>query len=609
MKSLTTLWKCIAEDMAMRCCTSTNGSVEGIDKDLNYITMRSENEGLSFLTISLPSFGKDFQKSLDQGIVARDMFKDFKILRHGKLPVFLQGFSELVFDRRTGILLEEPDIDAILAIRQLTLIFSKLFILCSDARIEESMSGFVQCEQEVKENDALMESSDYDDFGRMSSLLFSSMFSKVDSDIYYGRHVPKHGPGATADKLTGNGKYLQRTWTDRLESYFPSGEFLFSNARYFNEHYDDIDFLEPGAELPVRVISVPKTQKTPRIIAIEPTCMQYAQQAVQELLYNEVDNCYLSDFIGFRDQTHNQRLARQGSRFGDLATLDLSEASDRVSNQLVKRMFSNWPHLHGAVEACRSRRADVPGEGIIRLSKYASMGSALCFPIEAMVFLTLTFLGIERARGYPFVHRKEFLPYVDRVRIFGDDIIVPVDTVHSVIHTLEHFGARVGVDKSFWIGKFRESCGKEYYSDHDVSIVKVRQLLPTNRKHVTEVISAVSLRNQLYYAGSWRAAKYLDSILERILRFFPYVEPSSSVLGRNSFLGYETEKICEHLHAPLVKGYVVVAKPPSDPLDGDGALLKFFLKRGSLPTADRKHLERAGRPRAVNIKPRLASPF
>ena len=316
MKSLTALWYEIAKDFAIRCCTSTTDLSQDIRKDMETLVRRSNDEGLSFLTITLPSFGKDFQKSLDQGIVARDMFLPFKRQSHGCLPVFLRGFTELVFDRHCGVVLSEPDIDAIQAVRQLTLIFGKVFLPCTSAREKVAMSEFVQCEQEVRESDSRLTSSDMDDFRRVSALLFSSMFTRIDKTIYDGSHVPKHGPGATADKLTGNGKYQLRTWTSRLEDYFPSGDFLFPNARYFNEHYDEITYLEPGDEMPVKVISVPKTQKTPRIIAIEPTCMQYAQQAVQEQFYTEVDRCFLSNFIGFLDQEPNQLLAREAPLMG-----------------------------------------------------------------------------------------------------------------------------------------------------------------------------------------------------------------------------------------------------------------------------------------------------
>lgn len=601
MKSPIVLWKKIAEESAIRCHTSATMDIKNVQGRVN-------NEGLSFLTITLPQFGKDFQKALDQGVVAHDMFRGFS--RHGGLPRFLGGFLELIFARDTGVLLPDPDIDAILAIRQLTLMFSKILLPCSDARERDAMQDYVQCEREVKQGDAVRTPDDLSEFSRIARLLFGRVFLKVDRNVRDLNIRPKHGPGATADKLRGNAKYLQRTWPARLEPYFPVGDYMFPNARYFSEHYDEVTFLEPEAELPVRVISVPKTMKTPRIIAVEPTAMQYAQQALLEDILDAIENdVHLNRLLGFSDQQPNQLMAEMGSHTGDLATLDLSEASDRVSNQLVLEMTRDFPHLQGAVQACRSKKADVPGYGILPLSKFASMGSALCFPFEAMVFLTCASLGIEKALSTRFTQRSQLMRALRGVRIYGDDIVVPTDTVFSVVDSLEHFGARVGASKSFWIGKFRESCGKEYYDGFDVSIVKVRRMLPTTRKHVPEIISSVSLRNQLYRAGYWETVKWLDSYLVKILKYFPWVESSSSVLGRESFLGYESQKQCEKLHGPLVKGWVISSRLPNDPLDGPGALLKYFLKRGDEPIADRRHLERAGRPRAVDIKPRWAKPY
>ena len=599
LKSLILLWKLVADDYATRCRTSTT-------MDYKLVQGRSKHEGLSFLTISLPTFGRDFQKGLNLGLVDRNSFQGFS-WRAG-LPQFLGGFLDLIFDRNSGVLLDKPDIDAILAVRQLTLMFGKTLLPCSDARVAKAMSEYVECDLEVGARDDCMISSDIEDFKRVARVLFSSMFSKVDSDVYHGNIVPKHGPGSTADKLLGNKKFLQRTWTSRLESVFPFGEFLFPSWSYYSE-FDSVDLLEPGEELPVRVIPVPKTQKTPRIIAIEPTAMQYAQQGLLESILTHIEgDDYLNMFLGFRDQSPNQQLAQKGSLTGDLATLDLSDASDRVSFRLVMEMVSCHPHLQRALDATRSRKADVPGQGVVSLSKFASMGSATTFPIEAMVFLTCVFLGIERSlntRCSPSLLKE----MKGKVRIYGDDIIAPMDHVHSIVDTLELFGAKVGLDKSFWIGRFRESCGKEYYEGHDVSIVKVRRLFPTQLKCVPEVISLVSLRNQLYKAGCWKAVKWLDRRIRDLLIHFPNVHDTSPVLGRFSFLGYETQREHKHLHSPLVKGYVVVSQPPIDKLDGPGALLKFFLKRGSQPAADRKHLERAGRPRAVDIKPRWASPF
>ena len=603
MKSLIALWNILANELAGRCGTSTT-------MDQKTVQGRIKHEGLSFFTITLSSFGKDFQKSLDQGIVARDSFSSFKKKGGTRLPSFLRGFSELVFDSGTGVLLPEPSIDAIFAVRQLTLMYSKMLIPCSIERERAAIDGFVQCEQEVKARDSLMFDSDYSDFRRLSNLVFRSLFSKLDGKIYRGEIVPKHGPGATADKLMGNQKFLQMTWTDRLEEVFHVGDFLFPSARHFAEHYDGLHFLEPGAEIPVKVITVPKTQKTPRIIAIEPTAMQYVQQGVLETITEGIrEDKLLFNLISSDSQEPNQQLARKGSSDGTLATLDLSEASDRVSNQLIRTMLADFPYLQRAVDACRSRKANVPGHGVIRLAKFASMGSALCFPFEAMAFLVMVLLGIEESIGHRFTNKHQISELVGQVRIYGDDIIVPVDHVHTVVNSLEYFGTRVGTDKSFWIGRFRESCGKEYYAGEDVSIVKARRFFPTRQQDAPEVMSLVSLRNQLYMSGCWKTVAWLDGQIGKVLSYFPNVLPTSPGLGRTSSLGYSTERMDEHLQAPMVKAHVPVAVIPRNPLEGHGALLKFFLKRGSMPAADGRHLERSGRPRAVDIKPRWVSPF
>jgi len=601
MKSLTSLWSVLANELAGRCGTSTT-------MDINTVLGRIKHEGMSFLTITLPTFGKDFQYCLDQGLVSPESFLSFR--KTGScLPSFLRGFTELVFDSGTGVLLEEPDIEAIYSVRQLTLMFSKMLLPCTPERESKAMADYVQCDKEVDYADSVLRDSDFSEFRRMGQLVFGPLFSKVDSDIYNGEIVPKHGPGATAEKLSSNGKYRSRYWTNRLESVFHVGDFLYPNIRHVDDCYDGVNFLEPGDETPSRVVSVPKTQKSPRIIAIEPSSVQYVQQGLLESITRHTQSSFLNGFIGSGSQKPNQLLAQKGSSDGSLATLDLSDASDRVSSKLVSELLARNVLSREAIFACRSQRASVPGEGVITLSKFASMGSALCFPIEAMVFLTIIFLAIEKEQGHRFTKQADLFSLLGSVRVYGDDIIVPIDYVHTVVDQLEYFGARVGRQKSFWTGRFRESCGKEYYSGHDVSIVKVRNKFPSHRQCVSEVVSLVSLRNQLYFAGCWRTVSWLDLRIRKVLKYFPDVEPTSSALGRHSFLGYVSEKEDEYLHRPLVKACVISSVSPRDPLDGPGALLKYFLKRGPSPRFDGSHLERAGRPRNVRIKTRWVTPY
>jgi len=106
--------------------------------------------------------------------------------------------------------------------------------------------------------------------------------------------------------------------------------------------------LSPQEELPTRLVAVPKTQATPRLIAEEPTVMQYIQQAIMQSLVPEIESNLISgSFTGFTDQAPNQLLARKGSEDGSLATLDLSEASDRVANWLVEELFGDFPNFFG----------------------------------------------------------------------------------------------------------------------------------------------------------------------------------------------------------------------------------------------------------------------
>jgi len=593
LKSLTELWNCLSSELGMVCQTSTT-------RDQETVKRRFEHEGDSFLTITLANFGQDLQKALDQGFVGHDQFPGFN--RAGGLPRFLGGFLDRVFDRKSGRLVDEPCVDAIFAIRQLTLLYGKILLPCSDARNKKAIQGFLDCESDIRRSDRTISHELLQEFKRISLLLFGDVMCEVDRAIYDGEIKPRHGPGATADGLRGNAKFDLAEWTHRLEDVFPYGDNAIPNWR-FNYRLDPVDIREPGRERPVKVTLVPKTLKTPRIIAIEPTCMQFMQQAIMEKIVKclETDQT-VAGMVGFQDQTPNQRMAKDGSMDGGLATIDLSEASDRVSNQHVRLMVSSFPWLAKGLDSTRSRKADVPGKGVHRLAKFASMGSALCFPIEAMVFTTVVIMGIQQSQRRQFT-RKDIKSYSGKVRVYGDDIIVPVNSLDHVVGMLESFGLKVNYNKTFGTGRFRESCGRDYYAGTDVTPVRIRHVFPSRRKHVTEVVAAVSLRNRLYEAGLWKTAFWMDRWIDPLLAGrYPYVHPESPVLGKVSFLGYDSQRLSPNTHQPQVKGWTVFSVIPDSKVSGEGALLKWFLKRGDEPFADRDHLERAGRPKSVDIR-------
>nr|QDH90002.1 MAG: RNA-dependent RNA polymerase [Leviviridae sp.] len=635
MKSLIALWSCTANELAVRCCTSAT-------RDITTVVSRAKHEGLWFLAVTLADFGKAFERCLDEGFVESSRFPGFAAKRtQGRdtgLPLFLGGFLTRVFDSQRGVLLDEPDIEAIYAIRQLTLMFSKIALPGPDhengrahqdhdrkvvdpSRGRAAISEYVQIENDVRAFDEMLDPQYLEDLYTMSNMLFGELFAKLDRDIQFGRTHPRHGPGVVADKLTSNGKWNQRTWTARLQEVIPFEDVLFPNrGEIYDSERELVNIVEPGQELPVKVTLVPKTLKTPRIIAIEPTAMQYAQQMIfRNILTAIKEDSLLYRLVGFDDQEPNRVLARKGSHNGDLATLDLSEASDRVSNRHVVAMLQDFPYLLAGVQASRSTKADVPGVGVLPLSKFASMGSALCFPMEAIVFVTICFLGIQRELSTTLSRSDVSKSFDGRVRVFGDDIIVPRDYVLSVVDELHTFGYKVNISKSFWTGRYRESCGREYFDGQDVSIVKIRHNIPSQRQDARGVIATVKARNQFYRSGLWQTVAYLDRHIEKLLIHFPNVAPTSPLLGRESFLGYQFQKLDPNYHSPLTKGYRVVAKPPPDVLEGAGAMTKCLLRyppslwgipRDNYsevdsvldPRVDTEHLERSGRPKHVSIK-------
>ncbi len=609
LKSLVKLFELTLHECGVICHVSTT-------HDLKRAMGRIEHEGLSFLTITLANFCRDFERSLDQGFVSPQHFVGFQ--RRGGLPLFLRGFLEQVFDAKTGALVDNPSVESIRCLRQLLLMWAKIEIPCTEKRVEKALQGYVDCERDVRRYDDWIGDEDLQDYRRISRLLWAEVFSEMDEVIYHGNISPKHGPGATADRLMGNQKWYSRYWTSRLEEVFPHMEYLYS--RYCVALASaDVNITEPEAEIPAKVITVPKTLKTPRIIAMEPSSMQFMQQGIHTLFVDTLGEFPTQNrIIGYLSQEPNRALARVGSLSGELATLDLSEASDRVSNRLVVAAMQDHPWLSKAVQATRSTKADVLGHGVIPLAKFASMGSALCFPIEAVVFCTIVFLGIERAQGIKAT-REMIKSHVGRVRVYGDDIIVPVDYALSVAETLETFGLKVNQNKSFWTGKFRESCGADFYDGEDVTVARVRNMFPQSQRDAAEIESLSSLRNQLYERGYWGVVRWLDSEIGKIIPY-PAVLASSSAIGKISFLGYQTDKTDPKLQRPMVKAVSLVARLPRNEIDGYDALNKWFRTQEKTPEfLDRfgyennplseDHLLRSGRPVSSDIKHGYYTPF
>jgi hypothetical protein len=564
-------------------------------RDLKTIRSRVKDEGLSFLTITLPTFCSDLEQALARGFIDSKHFLRFRKCR--AIPHFMRGMLSLIFDSETGRIYDENSRNAsvipsvVRCIRQICLTFKKVELNCTPSREKAALENFINVEHTFDVFEVPSEERRY--FDDVNRVLWSDMLR----GLHVSKLTPRHGPGATADRISGNRKYVWRSWYERLEPYFPIVGFGYLVSEDSERMLKDVTFVPIGHELPVRVTLVPKTLKGPRIIAIEPCCMQYTQQGIRDALYERIESYrFTSGSVNFSDQSVNQSLAMSASIDGQLATIDLSDASDRVPRDLALGMFDSNPDLRDAIEACRSTHALLPdGQIIGPLKKFASMGSALCFPIEAMYFYTICVMALLREMDLP-VSTRSLLKVKPMVHVYGDDIVVPVAYADAVLDHLRKYNCKVNTFKSFVTGRFRESCGVDAYGGEEVTPTYIRRMRPWNRRQASQIISWVSTANDFYLKGYWRTAQHMFSCVERILGPLPYVSSNSEALGRVSYLGYRTvERWSEKLHRFEVKAWVPRPVRRTDVLDDHGALMKSLLKLEGLndpwASRDERHLE------------------
>ncbi len=204
------------------------------------------------------------------------------------------------------------------------------------------------------------------------------------------------------------------------------------------------------------MFTVPKNATIDRVACKEPDLNMFLQKG----LGNQIRSCLRRVGIDLNDQTRNQELARLGAVTGSLMTLDLSSASDSVTYELVKAaMPSDWFFY---LNAFRSERTDIDGVEHVN-EMFSSMGNGFTFELESLLFF-----AIARTTAY-------FTGVRGKISVYGDDIIAPVGMGQDLISTLAFCGFTTNPDKSFMDGPFRESCGKHWHGDLDVTPFYLRR--------------------------------------------------------------------------------------------------------------------------------------
>jgi len=482
-------------------------SNKDLDMDRRTLCDRFESEGLSFLTKTLPLLGK----ALDLGLVETRFCVPREFKRAHKctgIPAFLQAYFKRVFDR-DGMLLEQADPGAVKHLRQVLFMLYKLELPYSEASEARVIANFEATERELE----LGGDSATDSLLAAASYIIRDVLDGFDPmDV-----MPKHGPGAVATGERLEEKWLFRRLYSGIHRVYPYYEYyIVGRGRELLDRlgwYKSLERRETGV---AKVVLVPKDSRGPRLISCEPLEYQWIQQGVGRKLVEHLESFGMTKGqINFTNQEINRSLALESSQTREYATLDLKEASDRVSVELVTRLFKHNEQVLRALLATRTTATKLPDGRILPLNKFAPMGSALCFPVEAFCFWAIAVAAIARR------YRLQRQEVGRRVFVYGDDIIVPTDWAPTVVEALELVRLKVNKSKCCITGNFRESCGMDAYKGVCVTPTRLKKLWVKSRNGSTYA-AYLAFAQQMHDKGYVRTADLVWKKVEQLYGFVPY---------------------------------------------------------------------------------------
>lgn len=476
-------------------------------KDLEVLASRVKAEGISFLTKTLPKLGK----ALDAGLVSGrlNVPREIKIA-HGTTsrPAFMQAYFSRVFGE-DGIILDEACPMCIKHIRQVCFLCYKLELPYAK-KLEDAVV------QQFKANEEALVSLELQATPVIEGAAY--LVRDVLKDYDVREIVPRHGPGSvsTGEKL--DDKWHFSRLVESIHQVFPYYDYIgVGRSRESIDWYKWYKSLRRVQHGEAKVVLVSKDSRGPRLISCEGLENQFFQQGIMRTLVPHIEASRLTrGRVNFSDQTVNRNLALNGSKTGEISTIDLKDASDLVSMQLVRLLFKHNPDFLRALEAVRAAATRLPSGEVLPLQKHAPMGSALCFPIMALSCWAVIVSAVARATRL----RPELVG--QSVFVYGDDIIVPTEWARISMQALTDVGLVVNEGKSCTSGFFRESCGMDAYKGVDVTPVRLRTVWTARSTDGEAYASYVSYANNLLANGYVAAYEFLLERLSSVYGGIPY---------------------------------------------------------------------------------------
>lgn len=473
-------------------------------RDVKFLATASELELLQ----ELPVVGKTLDRFLCEGRES-----DFGVADSGTLtPVQACRFPYLLDGVR------QHDADAIRAFRQVHHLYAKLELGVDS---DEAIISFIE------RQNSLPASLPRTPLVRVARHVADRILSNLDwKDI-----IPRHGPGALATgEKPWEKMHFKRRFLD-MDTLYPFDEYFFLNVSHLSDCLTSEGILCDDIEAShCKLVAVPKDFRGPRIIAMEALEKQWIQQGQRRVLVRRLESHSLTrGYVNFASQDVNRRLALRSSQDGNYATLDLKDASDRVSVALVDSIIGSPANEY--LHASRSRTVLLPGGSEIPLRSFSPMGSAVCFPLESLIFyaLSLSAVYLNSSPTSLWPSDRELKKLLGTVYVYGDDLVVRHDHAMAVIDALTSVGLVVNSGKCCIAGRFRESCGVDAYNGQEIQPVRI--------KHLPSRSTPSSFPSSCSYLNMFRQRRMMNShdfLLKEVMNTFgtvPYLTCHSDPCG------------------------------------------------------------------------------
>ncbi len=518
------------------------------ERDRNRSLHELAGRGLRFLTIDLPAVRKHLDKCLGVNLYTPSgLYLCGRVSRRVVVPAFGKDLYLQIF-HKDGKLRDDANPSAVSDLRQLFDTLGKLKVQCEEKYIDEEVQNFLTNELELRTPTMDWEADQFtdlstslrkchfrdgnsyhsNDIGFLQDDGKSITLHPADADVVQnvcdrissafgdlhdesrGRSlkVPKHGPGRVSNLPRGWSKSDFSFWPAKLDRIFPFD--FYATPDLGQSGMDDDNVLtHVNHEHASKLIAVPKTATGPRLIGSEPNYHQWCQQLIRSQLEETVKQTPLRFSISFGDQRPNRRLALEGSITGALATVDLKSASDRLSCWTIERAFRANETLIERIHSTRTRmmtNSVNDAFGTLKLRKCFTQGSACTFPVQTIVYSMLCVAAVlltEQKR----VNTRSIEDACRKVRVFGDDLIIPSDALVKLTEILSFVQLRVNPTKTFHQGRFRESCGLDVFDGVDVTPARIKRL-SVDPSH-EELQSLIEASNNLHKRGMWNVSEWI----------------------------------------------------------------------------------------------------